>query len=147
MTYTYAKRAQIHYAETRPMQTVKLTEVQLRARFKAGGSITMDCSEGVTCLCKWAGLLDPNGLGYSGRGYTGTMLGNLPHYTDPRKAKVGALCVYGPGTGDHVAMVLSPGSNPLMWSHGSESGPILVHWSTERDWHRKPATFLSIAGL
>jgi hypothetical protein len=147
MLYTYAKRVQIHYAEQRPMDVVKLSEKQLRATFSAGRSVSMDCSEGVTALCKWAGLRDPNGNHYNGYGYTGTMLGHLPHYSDPRRAKRGALCVYGPGNGDHVAMVCEPGSDPLMWSHGSESGPILVRWSVERDFHRKPATFLSIAGL
>jgi hypothetical protein len=129
------------------MDCVKLTEAQMRAKLNAGGSISMDCSEGVTCLCKWAGLRDPNGLHYNGQGYTGTLLAHLPHYRDPSKAKVGALCVFGPGNGDHVAMVMEPGSDPLMWSHGSEAGPYLVRWSAERDYHRKPATFLSIAGL
>jgi hypothetical protein len=147
MAYTYAERALIHYAQQRPMDCVWLTEAQLRAKFNAGQSISLDCSEGVTCLCKWAGLRDPNGNHYNGSGYTGTLLAHLPHYADPRKAKVGALCVFGPGNGDHVAMVMEPGNDPLMWSHGSESGPIKVRFSVERSYHRKPATFLSIAAL
>jgi hypothetical protein len=147
MQYTYAKRALIHYAQQRPMDCVKLTEAQLRTWFNAGRSISLDCSEGVTCLCKWAGLRDPNGLHYNGQGYTGTLLAHLPHYRDPRKAKVGALCVFGPDDGDHVAMVMEPGHDPLMWSHGSERGPIKVRFSVEYGYHRPPATFLSIAGL
>src|SRR5438045_511893 len=44
--------------------TFRLTEQQLEHVLHAGGSITADCSEAVTELCRWAGLSDPNGLGY-----------------------------------------------------------------------------------
>jgi hypothetical protein len=44
-------------------------------------------------------------------------------------------------------MVLGPGADPLLWSHGGESGPKPVRFSTARAAHRRPATFLSIAGL
>jgi hypothetical protein len=147
MRYTLAHERQIHYAQVRPMRTVRLSEAELHTLLNHGHSITMDCSEGVTCLCKWAGLRDPNGLHYDGQGYTGTLLNHLPHYSDPRRAKVGALCVFGPAPGDHVAMVMAPGADPLMWSHGAEAGPRKVRYSVERSFHRKPATFLSIAAL
>ena len=147
MRYTLAHAALIHYAQARPMDATRLSEAQLRARFNAGRSISMDCSEGVTALCKWAGLHDPNGNHFNGYGATGSLLAHLPHYADQRRAKVGALCVFGPGSGDHVAMVLEPGSDPLMWSHGGEHGPVRVRWSAERSYHRAPATFLSIASL
>jgi len=101
-------RSLIHYAQIRPMRTVHLSETDMRHRLDHGGSLTMDCSEAVTCLCKWAGLHDPNGHGYDGSGYTGTLLSHLPHYSDPRKARLGALVVFGPGAGDHVCMVLQP---------------------------------------
>ena len=147
MGYLLAHEPQIHYAQVRPMRTVGLSEAQLRQRLDAKGYISMDCSEAVTCLCKWAGLRDPNGNHYNGSGYTGTLLAHLPHYSDPRKAKVGALCVFGPGTGEHVAMVIEPGATPVMWSHGGESGPIRISFERERALHRRPATFLSIAAL
>jgi hypothetical protein len=147
MGYTLANAALIHYAQQRPMDCVRLTETQLRAKLDAGRSISLDCSEAVTCLCKWAGLHDPNGLHYNGSGYTGTLLAHLPHYSDPTKAKVGALCVFGPAPGEHVAMVMEPGANPVMWSHGGESGPIRISFERERAVHRRPATFLSIAAL
>jgi hypothetical protein len=148
MRYTLAHEPQIHYAQVRPMRTVRLSEAELHTLLGHGHTITMDCSEGVTCLCKWAGLRDPNGLHYDGQGYTGTLLSHLTtHYTDPHRAKVGALCVFGPAPGDHVAMVMEPGSDPLMWSHGYEGGPRKVRFSAERAIHRRPATFLSIAAL
>jgi hypothetical protein len=147
MKYLLAHEPQIHYAQIRPMRTVRLSEAQLHTLLHAGHSITMDCSEAVTCLCKWAGLRDPNGLHYDGSGYTGTMLAHLSHYSDPAKAHVGALVVFGPPPGDHVCMVMRRGSDPMLWSHGSEGGPRRVPFSVERAVHRKPATFLSISPL
>jgi hypothetical protein len=147
MAYTLTHEPQIHYAQTRPMRTVRLSEAELHTLLSHGHSVTMDCSEGVTCLCKWAGLRDPNGSHFDGYGYTGTLLAHLPHYTAASKAKVGALCVFGPAPGDHVAMVMEPGRDPLMWSHGYEGGPRKVRFSAERAIHRRPATFLSIASL
>lgn len=147
MRYLLAHEPQVHYAQIRPMRTVHLSEAQLDTLLGHGGSVTMDCSESVTCLCKWAGLHDPNGLGYDGRGYTGTMLAHLPHYANPAGAMTGALCVYGPPPGDHVAMVYERGPDPLMWSHGAENGPRLVPHSHEAAVHSPPATFLSIAAL
>lgn len=135
-----AHEPQVHYAQIRPMRNVHLS--------KPVYPMTMDCSEAVTCLCKWAGLKDPNGLGYSGRGYTGTLLDNLPHYFNPANANVGALVVFGPGTGEHVAMVMEPDHrNPLLWSHGGESGPLTIRLHDEAQLHSPPATFLSIASL
>jgi hypothetical protein len=147
MRYTLAHEPQIHYAQVRPMRTVGLTEAHLHTLLNAGHSITMDCSEAVTCLCKWAGLHDPNGLHYDGQGYTGTLLAHLPHYSDPGRAHIGALVVFGPGHGDHVCMVMERHADPMLWSHGSEHGPRRVRFSVERAVHRRPATFLSIAAL
>ena len=140
MDATHAHRAQIHYAQVRPMRNVQLARPVY--------PLTMDCSEGVTCLCKWAGLHDPNGLGYNGKGYTGTLLDHLPHYFRPANAMTGALVVFGPGTGEHVAMVREPDHrNPLLWSLGSEVGPVFVRLHDEAQEHAPPVTFLSIAGL
>lgn len=147
MYWTVEHEAQIHYAQRRPMTTAHLLEQQLADLFAAGVLIAMDCSEGVTLLCRLAGLADPNGRGYDGTGYTGTMLDHLPHYTKPGNADVGALVVFGPGSGDHVAMVYTPGADPLLWSHGAENGPRFVKLSVEKAVHRPPVTFLSIAAL
>ncbi len=61
-------RSRIHYSEVRPIP-VDLSFGEL--------PFTTDCSGFVTMLARWAGLPDPNGLGYSGSGYTGTLLTHL----------------------------------------------------------------------
>jgi hypothetical protein len=127
-------------------RTFTLTEQQMEHVLTDGGRLTADCSEMVTELLRWVGCADPNGLGYRYAGYTGTMLTHLPHYTDPKAAKVGALCVFGPGTGEHVAMVYEPGPDPLLASHG-RPGFDLIRLSLERQYHAPPVTFLSIAHL
>jgi len=75
------------------------------------------------------------------------LLHHLPHYSDPSKAKVGALVVFGPGSGDHVCMVRHPGPDPVLFSHGSERGPIWIKLTDEQRYQRKSTTFLSIATL
>ena len=138
----------IHYRQHRPVQTAHLSSLHLlqQALYLPHG-VTMDCSESVTLLCHVCGLDDPNGFDYDGTGYTGTLLHHLPHYTDPRKAKVGALVVFGPGSGHHVCMVRHTGADPVLFSHGSERGPIWIRLSDEKRYQRPPTVFLSIAKL
>jgi hypothetical protein len=147
MRFLLAHEPQVHYAQIRPMRTVTMPEVVMLASLRRGHGITMDCSEAVTCLCKWARLRDPNGRGYNGTGFTGTLLAHLPHYTNPRSARVGALVVFGPSTGHHVCMVMAPGDDPLLWSHGQERGPLRIRLSQERRFQPAGVTFLSIANL
>lgn len=93
-----------------------------------------DCSGIVTLYYKLAGLPDPNGLGYKQLGYTGTLLSNaakIGKIIETPEARPGDLIVYGPGTGDHVAVVIKGGSDPLTISHGSEDGPNLVYVSQD----------------
>lgn len=127
--------------------TFQMNEEQMKAALAAGKHLMMDCSQGVTCLFKWAGLEDPNGLDYRYAGFTGTLLEHLPHYADPSAARVGALVVYGPGTGEHVSMVYKAGGDPLLWSHGSDGGPILVRLSAQSQWHHRPVTLLNVSGI
>lgn len=150
--YLLAHEPQVHYPwhDVRgpaDAATFRLTETQMRKRLATGNSLMMDCSQGVTCLYKWAGLEDPNGLNYRWAGYTGTLLDHLPHYTNPSDARVGALVVYGPGTGDHVSMVYESGRDPNLWSHGFDGGPVLIRLSKQRPLHRSPVTFLRVAGI
>lgn len=137
-----AHEPQVHYAQSRPYP-FHLT--------KPAYPITLDCSSAVTMLCKWAGLADPNGphYDYNGFGYTGTLLdGPCPHYFRPGAANVGAIVIFGPGTGEHAAMVLQPDPlNPLLFSHGGEGGPIAIRLHDEAQYHLAPTTFLSIAAL
>jgi NlpC/P60 family len=94
---------------------------------------TTDCSGFVTLMAKWGGAPDPNGRGYDGYGFTGTLLDNLQH-TDRQHAKRGDLVVYGGQNGEHVVMLLQNVANhpdPLVVSHGEESGPSRYLLSTE----------------
>jgi hypothetical protein len=134
------RQSEIHYAQVRPMRTI--------SKKTPSFPMTMDCSEAVTCLFKWAGLKDPNGRNYDGYGYTGTLLSHLrTHYFDPSNALPGALVVFGGGTGHHVCMVIEHGSNPLLFSHGQEAGPLAIRLSVEQQYQPAPATFLSIIDL
>ncbi len=111
--------------------------------------VITDCSGFVTLLAKWAGLPDPNGNGYSGEGYTGTLLSHLPHISK-QQARRGDLVVFGPGTGYHVVMLMQSGlyPDPLVASHGQQGDPNLYHISDERNyfgWGTR-VTYLRIIG-
>lgn len=104
-----------------------------------------DCS-GFTTLCyAWAGAPDPNGLGYSYIGFTGTMLNNLPEIPI-EDAQIGDVIVYGPGTGDHVVIIVEVGQDPLCVSHGQERGPFRIRHSAEVASHRAPVRVLQGLG-
>lgn len=158
MTFLLNHEPQVNYPVrdirgAKDAATWRLTEPQLRARIKAGGHIMFDCSQAVTQICKWIPLDDPNGLGYSTysngipKAYTGSLLAHLRHYTDPGGAAVGAIVVFGPGTGEHSSMVYEPGPDPLLWSHGFDGGPELIRLSAQRARHRSPVTFCNISRL
>src|SRR5260370_35323395 len=90
----------IHYAPVRP--------IPLRRTLP----LTTDCS-GFATLCYFlAGAPDPNGLGYIGQGYTGTMLRHLPH-VPAAGAPARALVIWGRYPGRHSAVVLEAGADPL----------------------------------
>lgn len=149
MDLLVAKRGKVHYGQIRPMPTHNIhTERQLRARLRTRAGVTMDCSESVTLIAHLAGLRDPNGRDYDGTGYTGTLLSYLDHYTDPARARIGGLVVFGGGTGEHVCMVRRPGSNPELFSHGTENDPSFYPLSTMiAAFAGQPHTFLSVAKL
>jgi hypothetical protein len=151
MDLLHAHRAQLDYPphDVRgPLDaaTFRMTEQTAEHVLNGGGHLVADCSEMVTELLRWVGCGDPNGLRYAYAGYTGTMLSHLPHYTNARNASIGALVVFGPGSGEHVSMVHTPGDDPILASHG-RPGFDLWPLSEERTWHRPPVTFLSIAAL
>ena len=62
-----ANEPQIHYGEIRPIPLARTLP------------LTTDCSGFVTVCYFLAGAPDPNGLDYSGEGWTGTLLRNLEH--------------------------------------------------------------------
>lgn len=110
--------------------------------------MTADCSSFYTDICAWSGAPDPNGLGYNGTGYTGTILDYLPDI-DIRDALIGDPIVYGPSNGDHIVVIVADAgtSNPLTVSHGQERGPIQVRHSIEVAAHRSPARALRLLGV
>jgi hypothetical protein len=113
---------EIHYEQARPMRGLAvLKHLPVRE----------DCSEFATKALKYGGAPDPNGLDYSGLGYTGTMLSHLPQITLPM-VKPADLVVFGRFPGHHVCVVMEEGADPWLCSHGQEAGPIKVRFSVER---------------
>jgi cell wall-associated NlpC family hydrolase len=104
--------------------------------------LTTDCS-GFATLCYFlAGAPDPNGLGYDGRGWTGTLLEEMENI-DRRAVLRGDIVVWGEYPGHHCAIVLEPGDDPLLASHGQERGPIEITFSTESRYQPSEVTWLS----
>jgi hypothetical protein len=114
--WAIAHRTQIHYGQIRPIP-VNLPAFTL--------PFTTDCSGFVTLMAKWSGNPDPNGNGFDGQGYTGTMLTHLTHIP-LRNTWRGDLAVFGGYPGLHVVTLLQGGSqdaDPAVASHGSGVGP------------------------
>lgn len=107
-----AHEPDIHYAETRPIPL---------AAWRAGRlPLTTDCSGFATCCYYAAGAPDPNGSGYDGQGYTGTLLSH-GHAIPLADACPGDLAVFGASPGVHVVVVTDHGHTCV--SHGTEAGP------------------------
>ena len=122
--------ARIHYAQIRPMP--------LGRRLP----LTTDCSGFVTLCYFLAGAPDPNGCGYDGRGWTGTLLERMENI-DPGAVLAGDLVVWGEYPGHHCAVVLKPGNDPVLCSHGQERGPLEISFSTESRYQPAAVTWLS----
>lgn len=103
--------------------------------------LTTDCSGFVTLCYYLAGAPDPNGLGYSGQGWTGTLLRHLPELDGPPRA--GDIAVFGAYPGRHCALVLRGGADPLLASHGMERGPIAIACSAESAIQQTRPTWLA----
>lgn len=132
--WAIANSAQIHYAETRPMPiTVKAKTLPL----------TVDCSGSTTLFAKWAGAPDPNGLGYNGEGFTGTLM-NHCRKISRNQVRPGDLAVFGSYPGHHVAVVVGvkPNGDLELESHGSEAGPLDIALSVEQR-YQPPVAFYS----
>lgn len=102
------------------------------------GAIYCDCSAFVTYCYSWAGAPDPNGFGYNGTGYTGTLLAHGTPIT-MAQAQPGDVVVYGPGTGWHTALIVEAGADPLTVSHGQQGDPNYCRVSQDG---RQPQRFL-----
>lgn len=118
----------IHYGEIRPMPLARRLP------------LTTDCSGFVTLCYYLAGAPDPNGLGYGGQGWTGTLLRHLRPAVQVRR---GDIVVFGAYPGRHCAVVLEPGDDPLLCSHGQERGPLAIRFSEEAAVQQAVATWLT----
>lgn len=127
-----AHESRIHYGELRPIEGLHEPRTL---------PLSTDCSGFVTLCYAWADAPDPNGLGYDGEGWTGALLAHLKR-VEREAAQPGDLVVFGPPPGHHVALVLEPGRDPLLCSHGQERGPVAVALSVESSYQPQPATWL-----
>ena len=123
---------QIHYGEVRPIRGAD------RAL-----PLTTDCSGFVTLCYHWAGAPDPNGGTYNGSGSTGMMLQACTHIAS-RTAQPADLVVFGDPPGTHVVLIVELGSDPVVVSHGSESGPLKLPLSQEATRPRRRAAHLPV---
>lgn len=117
----------------------------LMARVNRKGGAAWDCSQTVIALLLAVGckVKHPDG-------YTGTLLADLPNYSDARACYIGALAVYGPGTGHHVTMTRHRDThhgNPVQFSQGSSSDPRYINLLTEAAYQPHGIRLLSIAKL
>lgn len=114
-----AHKGKIHYQQSRPIDGLNKPHKL---------PLNTDCSGFVTLCYKWAGAPDPNGNGYDGSGYTGTLDAHMRHI---RHAQIhpGDLLLW---KGKHVSLVIAAGRDPLLVSHGEESGPYQIRFSAQR---------------
>jgi len=93
--------------------------------------INTDCSGSCTLWAFLANGNDPNGLNFDHEGYTGTFLSHEQHLAlwvknaqGVEQVQPGDYVVYGPGTGEHVAIIVSVNGNDILTvSHGEQGGP------------------------
>src|SRR5665811_116909 len=104
MDWLLAEKARVHYPPIVNGQIIRtqtvhdLTSVaKFKARVLGHGGAVWDCSQ--TC---YALLLAVGCKVRFPDGATGSMLDDLPHYSDARQSYIGALAVFGPYPGHHV---------------------------------------------
>jgi lysozyme family protein len=102
--------------------------------------LATDCSAFATLCYSWAGAPNPNAAGkYDARqpAFTGSMLSHCRRI--PRSAvQPGDLVVWTPpGTGQHVCVVIQGGADPMLVSHGDDSGPKKLRFSAEDAYQRR----------
>ena len=131
MTATAGNPYGWNYREVRP----------LTMPAKLAHGVNADCSFGVKILCDWAGVPDPTGGNYDGYGNSGSVFHHLAHVTKAQ-AKTGDIVVFGPNGEWHATMILEPGADPLLWSHGHQGAPNLYRLSQDK---RTPWTICQIA--
>lgn len=120
--YASSKRGYIHYTQS----SLRMEGVRRRIKPPAVPSWE-DCSSFCTWLYWLVGGPDPNGLGFPGYGYTGTMI-NHGRRISMSSVKPGDLVFYGGwsrwSAPTHVAVYIGGGK---VVSHGNEAGPQVLN--------------------
>jgi lysozyme family protein len=102
--------------------------------------LATDCSAFVTLCYAWAGAPNPNASGaYDPRepAFTGSMLTHCRRIPR-RSAQAGDLVIWTPPLqGQHVCVVVAGGADPLLISHGDDSGPKKLRFSAEDAYQRR----------
>lgn len=148
MDWCLAHRDRIHYphGDIRVERVSDIHSVaQIKERVMRRQGWTVDCSQTDEAFLRAVGCHLP-----FTDGYTGSFLEHLPHYSDARAAYVGALVVFGPGTGHHMMMIRHRDTvhgNPIGFSQGQESDPRMISLLTEAAFQPHPYTMLSVAHL
>lgn len=131
-----ANRGDIHYSQFRPLTSLGDSPSH---------EFTTDCSGLVISAFYWAELWsafkvkDPGGYGYTGWGFTGSILAENRKRRVPldRKFFVGDMALYGPSLTNtkHVTICRRNGDTTTsVWtSHGSEAGPYPTRMHYRRD--------------
>jgi hypothetical protein len=138
--YYLIDHAQCHYTEG-PNRNIGLRNAPFAL------PVDFDCTMFYTTCFKDGGVLnDPNGklggVNYSGEGYSGTLSANGKRLLlGARSARPGDGVMYGPGTGEHWAMIVVAGADPLTISMGAEGDPHYIHVSQDNRWPKRFYTF------
>ncbi|HEY0718399.1 MAG TPA: hypothetical protein VGD68_12345 [Streptosporangiaceae bacterium] len=142
--WALAHRDGFRYEQVRPIP-FRLERRQL--------PVTTDCSGFVTVMAQWSGIEDPNGRGYNGEGYTGTLLEHLPA-VGFGQTQPGDIAVFGTFPGVHCAVLLEAGrpapgpgpADPWAVSHGVPGDPRRTRLSRLVDFFRPdgPVVFLQL---
>lgn len=148
MDYCVAHRGSIHYppGDIRRETVASIRSwVDVHHRIARPGGWTVDCSQMAEALLRAVGAHLP-----FSNGFTGSFLEHCRHYSDGRAAYIGAAVVFGPGTGHHMGLVYERDTkhgNPLLFSHGREDDPRLIHVASEAAVQPHPVTYCSVAGF
>ena len=124
--------AQIAYSQNGNVRLAQLGK-------NASVPLATDCSGFATLCYSWAGAPNPNATGaYDARqpAYTGSMLSRMRRIPK-NAAQAGDLVIWTPpAQGQHVCLVVQPGADPLLVSHGDDSGPKKLRFSAEDAYQR-----------
>lgn len=126
----------IHYSQARPFPIYKPGTIPM----------TLDCSASTITFAEWCGAPNPSG---AAPGYGNSMsIASFAKEIPRSDIQAGDIAVFGAPVTHHVAVVLEAGDDPLMESHGQESGPIAIRLSVESRYHSgDPVRFYSLTEI